>query len=78
MLERGEPALLEQPAQTVPQLIKVFAAILETDTVDEEVTKRVGAILRNLQQPPYGEVSTAAFQALPPDGQAKLQKALAS
>lgn len=76
MLERGEPALFDQPAHVVPQLIKVFAAILETDTVDDDVTKRIGAILRNLQQPPYGELSAAGFQALPPDEQAKLSKAL--
>jgi len=33
LVERGEPAIFEQPAQTIPQLIKIFAAILETDTV---------------------------------------------
>ena len=33
LIERGEPALFEQPAQTIPQLFKIFSTILETDTV---------------------------------------------
>lgn len=67
---------MQQPAQVVPRLIKVFATILETDTVDEDVTKRVGALLATLQQPPYAEFSVAAFQGLPANEQAKLQKAM--
>ena len=48
-----------QPAQTVPQLIKVFGAILETNTVDEDVERRIGAALKNLQQPPFAEFSVS-------------------
>lgn len=76
LLERGEPALLEQPAQTVPQLIKVFGAILETNTVDEDVERRIGAVLKNLQQPPFAEFSVAAFQQLPSEEQAKISKVM--
>ena len=50
---------------SIAALFKVFGAILETDTVDEEVSGRIGSILKQLQQPPFADVSTAAFQALP-------------
>ena len=57
---------------------QVFGAILDTDTVDEEVTKRVSSALKNLQQPPYAQISTAAFQQLGPEEQAKISQAMAA
>lgn len=77
LIQRGEPAIFENANSTVPALFKVFGAILETDTVDEEVSGRIGSILKQLQQPPFADVSTAAFQALPAPEQAKIAAALA-
>lgn len=76
LIERGEPALFEQPAQTVPQLFRIFGQILDTDTVDDEVAVRISAILKKLQQPPYTEISTGAYSSLPPDQQAKIAAAM--
>jgi len=58
-----------------PSLQQVFAQILDTDTVDEETTVRISAILQKLQQPPYAEISAGAYSSLPADQQAKIAAA---
>jgi len=77
LLEKGHPALAANPAQSMPKIIAIFAAVLQTETVNEEVSARIVALLRSFQTSLPAELLQGSIGALSPDHKAKLQAAVA-
>lgn len=69
---RKHPHILGANFANVPQILKIFAASLGTEMVNEEVTNRIRGTLALLQQT-VPEALQAAHGALTPEEQAKFK-----
>eukprot|EP00283_Hemiselmis_rufescens_P008937 CAMPEP_0173432074 /NCGR_PEP_ID=MMETSP1357-20121228/9999_1 /TAXON_ID=77926 /ORGANISM="Hemiselmis rufescens, Strain PCC563" /LENGTH=1081 /DNA_ID=CAMNT_0014396625 /DNA_START=122 /DNA_END=3364 /DNA_ORIENTATION=+ len=54
-LEKSDHIIMSEPNRWIPHVIKVFAAVIGTPSVDEKVTSRIKDILNGMQQS-YAEV----------------------
>mmetsp|Transcript_3719 Transcript_3719/g.9358 ORF Transcript_3719/g.9358 Transcript_3719/m.9358 type:complete len:1094 (+) Transcript_3719:94-3375(+) len=48
-LDRGEPVVMEEPQKWIPQILMVFGHIVGSESVDQEVTARIKALLQRMQ-----------------------------
>jgi hypothetical protein len=76
LVESSNPHLLGPGYQNVPKILSIFGEILETELVDEEITKRIVNILRQMQTGLPGELLNTAYSTLSPLCQQKLGKAV--
>jgi hypothetical protein len=74
----SNPHLLGQGYQHIPKIVSVFGEVLGTDLIDEEITKRIVNILKQMQSALPADLLQRAFTALPPQSQQKLVKQLSS
>uniref|UniRef100_A0A6U4TJI8 TOG domain-containing protein n=1 Tax=Hemiselmis andersenii TaxID=464988 RepID=A0A6U4TJI8_HEMAN len=70
-LERQDPTIMAEPNRWIPHVIKVFAAVIGTPSVDEKVTSRIKELLNGMQQS-LPELVNGTVAALAPESQAKL------
>ncbi|KAJ1481223.1 armadillo-type protein [Baffinella frigidus] len=79
LLEAGEPVVFDSPEAMLPKILVIFAAVLDTETIDEEGTAKVKALMTRLNQDArLAGPTTAAFQALNAEGQGKMTALMAA
>ena len=69
----GNPHLLGQEYSNLPKILSVFGDILETELVDESLTLRIVAIIKQFQTK-LPEVMQKIWSMLSPTQQQKLKK----
>jgi len=76
LVESNNPHLLGNGFANLPHLIYIFAEILGTPLIDIDLSKRIVAILKQMQSTLPSELLGKAWTALSPENQQKLQKAV--
>jgi len=75
-VETSNPHVLGQGYQNIPRILAIFGHILETDLINEEITKRIVNILKQIQTGLPADLLQRAFGTLPPLSQQKLARSL--
>jgi HJR/Mrr/RecB family endonuclease len=73
-IHRNSTQLLGASFEHLPKLFSVFATILETDLVDDELGQRIVNIMKQMQQSFSADLLQKAWSSLTPEQQAKLQR----
>mmetsp|Transcript_8735 Transcript_8735/g.11822 ORF Transcript_8735/g.11822 Transcript_8735/m.11822 type:complete len:1130 (+) Transcript_8735:104-3493(+) len=78
MTEQNDTMLLGPANERLPKVVSIFAQVIGTDCVTEEVSQRIRGVLGRMQSSMPAEQVAALWSSIPPEHQHSLSAALAA